>query len=52
MHEDSHKFLYHITASKFPFEQVKHFKQYTNDKAVRVLKQAGNIPMRVLKSVL
>lgn len=52
MHEDSHKFLYHITASKFPFEQMGHFKQYTNDKAVRVLKQAGNIPMRVLKSVL
>jgi len=51
MHEDSHKFLYHITASKFPFEQVAHFKQYTDYKAVKVLKKDGPVLMRVLKSV-
>lgn len=52
MHEDSHKFLYHITASKFPFEQMGHFKQYTNYTGVKVLKKDGPVTMRVLKSIL
>jgi len=38
MHDESHKYLYHITASKKPMTHIGDFKQYTHSGAIRFLK--------------
>ena len=38
MHAESHKYLYHITASKKPMKHIADFKQYTDSGAIRFLK--------------
>ncbi len=38
MQEESHKYLYHITASKKPMTHIADFKQYTDGGVIRFLK--------------